>query len=191
MNYLLSILIPTLPGRKAHFNNLKENLTAQLIELGMRSAVEIIEDSRIQPITTGEKRNYLLQSATGKYVWFIDDDDDIEPGAIAKVLAAALKQPDVIAINGYMTTDGAQRVDWEIRLGHPYKAIQKDGHEYYLRHPNHITPMRRDLAIQVQFPHKNQREDYEWAVAMLNTGLLKTQEIIDEPVYHYKYITNK
>jgi len=161
------------------------------MELGVRQSVEIIEDSRAQPITTGQKRNHLLRCANGKYTWFIDDDDEIVEGALELVLAALLKNPDVVSFNGYMTTDGTHRVDWEIRLGHPYKAVQKDGKEYYLRHPNHISPIRRELALQVKFPHQNQREDYEWAMGMLNSGLLKTQEIIDTPVYHYKFRTNK
>ncbi len=188
---ILSILIPTLPNRRESFNSLKANIQAQLKNLGLLESVEIIEDSRPQPVTTGEKRNSLLHTASGMYIWFIDDDDEILPDAFASILQAMLKGPDVIGINGYMTTNGTNRVDWEIRLGHPYKAVQKDGKEYYLRHPNHITPMRREHAIQVQFPNKNQREDYEWAVAMLNTGLLKTQEIIDTPIYHYKFCTGK
>lgn len=153
------------------------------------SVVEIVLDRRPRPVTTGEKRNDLLLAAVGEYTWFVDDDDTIAPDAISRILAAIETKPDVVAINGYMTTDGTQRVDWEIRLGHEYKAVEKNGKQYYLRFPNHITPMRREHALQVRFPHKTVFEDFEWASALKNLGLLKTQVIIDQPIYHYKFRT--
>lgn len=189
MEYFLSILIPTIPGRRAMLDTLIDSIHKQMSEYGL-SNVEIHVDNR-EGITTGAKRNWLLTRATGKYIWFVDDDDEISSEALPLLSQAISKDPDVIGINGWMTTNGAERVDWEIRLGHPYKAVKKDGKEYYLRHPNHITPMRRTIAAQIVFPDKYQREDYEWAVALKESGLLKTQEIVDVPLYHYKFLTNK
>lgn len=188
---LLSILIPTLPSRRESCAALKQNIRDQLNAMGLRESVEILEDSRQLPITTGEKRNNLLSLARGLYVWQVDDDDELLPDAFARLIPAMLAGADVIGINGYMTTDGTNRVDWEIRIGHPYSCIQKNGKDYYLRHPNHITPMRRELAAQVRFEHITQQEDYRWAMALKEAGLLKTQEIVDYPIYHYKYRTTK
>jgi glycosyltransferase involved in cell wall biosynthesis len=187
---ILSILIPTLLEREHFLNEMLANLYIQIKEFG-NDKVEILLDARGKNITTGQKRNDLLGKAKGEYVWFVDDDDYIFPYAIEEIIKATKKNPDVIGINGMMTTDGKSQVDWEIRIGHPYKAVKKDGKEYYLRHPNHITPMKREHAIRVKFPAKTVFEDYEWAKALNDAGYLKTQEIIDKPVYHYRCRTKK
>lgn len=185
----LSILIPTLPDRVHFLNELTCNLNIQISKCD--EEVEIITDWRGRGITTGEKRNALLARSTGQYVWFVDDDDEILPDALKNILNASKKYPDVIGINGFMTTDGKDRVDWEIRLGHPYGVTIKDGKDYYLRHPNHITPMKRIYASSIKFPHITMSEDYQWAIALKESGLLKTQEIIEEPIYHYRFRTIK
>lgn len=188
---ILSILIPTLPERKVFLDDLLNTIERQidLIEGEGFIKVQILTDIRGREVTTGTKRNDLLTRATGKYVWFVDDDDSIYPYAIEDVLKAASKNPDVIGINGIMTTDGKNQIDWEIRLGHPYCATKKNGKDYYLRFPNHITPMKREHAIKIRFPDKTIFEDYEWAKALNDAGHLKTQEIIDKPIYHYKFST--
>lgn len=188
---ILSILIPTLADRAHFLNELKENIERQSSSSGKKHLVEVLTDDRDRSVTTGEKRNSLLSRASGEYTWFIDDDDYIHEGAIQKVLDATEKNPDVIGINGSMTTDGKNSVGWEIRLGHPYKAIQRDGKEFYLRFPNHITPMKRIHALTVSFPHKTIFEDYEWAKKLNDSGVLKTQEVIDEQIYLYKVRTKK
>jgi glycosyltransferase involved in cell wall biosynthesis len=188
---ILSILIPTLTERKHFLDGLLKNISSQLYICDAWDKVEVLTDERPRNFSTGRKRNDLLRKANGKYVWFVDDDDVIYDYAIEEILQAVTKNPDVIGINGIMTTDGKNQVDWEIRLGHPYKAIQKDGKEYYLRFPNHITPMKREHAIMVKFPDKTVFEDYEWAETLMKAGYLKTQEIIDKPVYHYRCRTKK
>lgn len=188
---ILSILIPTLLERENFLNEMMSNLWKQIQEANAVDKVEILTDARGVGFSTGIKRNDLLKKSTGKYVWFVDDDDYIFPYAIADILKAAENNPDVIGINGIMTTDGRSQVDWEIRLGHPYKAVKRNGLEYYLRFPNHITPMKREHAIRVKFPDKKVFEDYEWAHALNEAGYLKTQIVIDKPIYHYRCRTRK
>jgi glycosyltransferase involved in cell wall biosynthesis len=183
----LSILIPTIPGREPFLEELQENIYNQKFLLQAQGVhVELLLDVRDVGTTTGEKRNDLLKRASGKYVWEIDEDDWIHGNALQLLYEASKTDPDVIGINGWMTTDGENRVDWEIRLGHEYKAIQRDGKEFYVRFPNHITPMKREHAIAVKFPHKTKGEDYEWALQIRDLGLLKTQAIVKEPIYHYR-----
>jgi hypothetical protein len=43
----------------------------------------------------------------------------------------------------------------------------------------------------VKFQHISQMEDYRWAKELNDRGLLKTQVVIEEPIYHYKYLTRK
>lgn len=178
----LSILIPTLPERQ-HFLN---ELLQELIKQG-NSDIEVITDARGREVTTGEKRNALLKNAVGKYVWQIDDDDMILPGAIAAVMEGISKDVDVLAINGTMTTDGRNPEKWFIALGNPYE--KRNG--IYYRFPNHITPMKREIAAQVKFQHITIQEDYRWACDLRDSGLLKTEFVVTQPVYHYRFRTKK
>lgn len=188
---ILSILIPTLPERKKFLDEMLTNISEQLYRIGAWDKVEVLTDDRDRSFTTGFKRNELLRTATGKYVWFVDDDDYIYPYAIEDILKAVEGNPDVVGINGIMTTDGANQIDWEIRIGHEYKAVKRNGKEYYLRFPNHITPMKREHAVRVKFPNKVVFEDYEWAEQLNRAGYLKTQEVIEKPLYHYRCRTKK
>lgn len=187
---LLSILIPTLPDRIEFFRELRDFIITTTPAEYLEN-IEIVSDNRGRHITTGEKRNDLLNKAKGKYIWPLDDDDALYPYSIAKVYEACLKDPDVVGINGIMTTDGKNEQGWEIRLGHPYKAEIRNGKEYYLRFPNHITPMKTELAKKIKFPHLTVFEDFKWAEQLNNSGILKTQVIIEDPVYHYRVRSKK
>ncbi len=192
---LLNILIPTLPERKERFEQLIDNLQNQIADCNSQHEISIISDCspRVEHggITTGEKRNKLLERATAEYVWQVDCDDIILPGAIKRVVNACRTGCDVVGINGFMTTDGNSKVGWEIRLNNPYIATERNGVVIYERWPNHITPMKRKHAIKIKFQHINIGEDYKWSVELKEANLLQTQEIINEPVYHYDYRTIK
>ena len=186
----LSILIPTIPERKSTFTSLLKVIHSHIDFCNAWQEVEILHDaSQRGSITTGEKRNHLLSRARGEYIWFIDDDDMILEGAISEILKATETDCDVMAINGIMTTDGKDEKQWYIALGNPYEAKWVDGKEIYLRYPNHITPMKREIASQIKFADKNNFEDYSFAVSLKDSGLLKTETTIDTPVYYYKYST--
>lgn len=192
---LLSILIPTLPDRVHFFNELKSYIISTCPK-EYKSRIEVLDDPRPRSgepggVTTGEKRNDLDARAIGKYIWRLDDDDMLYPYSMERVLRACETGVDVIGINGIMTTDGVNEQGWEIRLGHPFQAIIRDGKEYYLRFPNHITPMLREHAVKIKFPNKTIFEDYHYACALRDAGLLKTQTIIEEPVYHYRVRSKK
>ncbi len=190
---ILSILIPTLPEEKHFLKELIININSQIVEHIPQGwlKVEILTDNRGREVSTGEKRNDLIQKARGIYTWFVDCDDFIFDYAIKDILDAAKHSPDVICFDGFMTTDGEQRVDFELRLGHPYKAIIKDGKEYYLRFPNHIVPMKRELIKNVLFEHVTIGEDYKWAKKINDLGLLETQAVINKKIYHYRYRSKK
>lgn len=179
----LSILIPTLPERYPMLSVLLEHLGKQAEQYS--GQVEILIDDRGREITTGQKRNELLQKAQGYYSVFVDDDDWIPDYYVEEILKAITTLPDVLAINGYMTTNGTNRVNWKIYLGADY--IARDG--IYHRFPNHITPMKTSAAKQVLFPKVSYGEDYAWACALRDSGVLKTQVVIEKEMYHYKFVT--
>ncbi|WP_051393331.1 glycosyltransferase family 2 protein [Glycomyces arizonensis] len=64
-------------------------------------------DRRIRVVSTpgnagsGPARNFGLRHATGDYVWFVDADDELKPGAVDRVIAAVADsedQPDVVLV---------------------------------------------------------------------------------------------
>lgn len=184
---ILSILIPTLPERSGFLKRLENVLLPQLVE-----GIEIVKDDRPRGITTGEKRNDLINKANGKYVCFIDDDDLISAYYLNEVIKALQESPDVVTFEGWMTTNGGNRVDWVIKLGENYEARKDaDGITRYYRWPNHLCPMLKTVAQSVKFPAKHQGEDYDWCKTIRDRGLLKKSVHIPLKMYHYDFKTHK
>lgn len=184
-NSLLSILIPTLDSRISFRQALLEQLATQAIE----KPVEILLDNSNS--TIGEKRNNLLQAASGKYVAFIDDDDVIADDYISLIvggLEADTDLYDCCSLDGIITTNGKypKRFTHSIQYNSYY---EKDGILY--RPPNHLNTIRASIAKQFKFPEINFGEDTDWAMQICKSGLLKKEYYVDHTLYYYKYITNK
>lgn len=188
----LSILIPTTHQRAHLLAVLRTELEYQIKLNNADGDVEILtEVDNPGESPTGTKRNKLLHAATGEYVCHIDDDDEISFDYIKEVLEAIAQSPDVVGFKGWMTTDGANRVDWRISKDLPYCAAIENGVEVYLRFPNHLSPILRKIAIQVGFPDLVMGEDYWYAETLHNLGLIKTEVYIDKFLYHYKFASQK
>lgn len=179
----LDILIPTLPDRTQYLTK----LLTQIEKQKNGHEVNILTDDRGKEIPTGTKRNDLLQRATSEYVWQIDDDDELFDGAISNVCNAFETKPDCLAINGLYQLDNHAPKRWFIAISNPYREIKG----VYYRFPNHITPMKRELAVQVKFEDIWFQEDYKWACALKEKGLLKTEVVVRNPVYFYRYRSKK
>jgi len=188
---ILSILICSLEERQAQLATLLESIHSQIEVLQAKNEVEIISVIDNRQATTGAKRNMLLALADGKYSVFVDDDDELHGDYVTEILEAAKQDADCITFNGFMTTNGVNKMPFDIALNNPYKLEVINRIPTYLRFPNHITPIKHDIAIQVQFEDKTFGEDYSWANEIRNRGLLKTEAKINKELYHYKFITNK
>lgn len=180
---ILSILIPTLPDSKHYLTRILSLLTPQLD--GYAGLIELVIDDRGREIPTGAKRNDMIQKATGKYVIQVDCDDLIMPTYIQDIFNATNDGSDCITFRGYMTTNGASRVNFVIRLGEGYE--ERNG--MYYRWPNHLCGIKREIAAAVKFPAIHQGEDYIWSKKIKDLGLLKTETFIDKELYHYDFRT--
>lgn len=185
---LLSILIPTLYTREILFKGLINKLQFQIDTFDLVGEVEILTVIDNRENTTGFKRNMLLESAKGKFVVFVDDDDDVSEKYL-KLICDIIKQNqniDCIGING-IYTEKSKQFPFETSLKHNWEFV--DG--WFLRTINHISPVKREHAIKVKFPNKTIQEDYDWTMELKSLNLLKKEVVIKEPVYFYNFVKQK
>ena len=190
----LSILIPSLSSRELMFNRLLEEISQQIKRNGLEKSVQTISLIDDGAMSIGEKRNRLMGMATNDYTVFIDDDDWIHKDYVGLVFRAIQSKPDVVGICG------------EISMGTPSRAIRSrkfyhvvsnktyhNSQRGYERPPNHINPMKRNLALSCPFPDKSFGEDTDWAMELLRSGVWNraNQVYIPECIYFYRYNPNK
>lgn len=181
----LSVLICTIEERDAPFKVLKAEL--EKLRNG-NPEIEIKFECDNRQMTIGAKRNLLLSKAKGDYVCFVDDDDWIDEEYFIKILHALKSEPDCVQMIGVIATDGFNYERFEHSIAHN-KYFSQGG--IYYRYPNHLNPIRRDIAIQFRFPEKNFGEDTDWATQIRDSGLLQREEPIDKVIYHYRYSSRK
>lgn len=181
MALTLSILIATMPERQKSFDELMLSLTCP----EFNNHLEILVDSS-KAYNIGTKRNKLLRQAKGDYIVFIDDDDEVSKNYIQLILEACKLNPDCIGISGIITTNGANERQWHISKD--YERWYELDRVYY-RTPNHISPVKRELALKAGFPEIQFGEDAEYSRRLL--PLLKTEVKIPGNLYHYKYVIKK
>jgi glycosyltransferase involved in cell wall biosynthesis len=184
----LSILIPSIFERSDSFNSLVNNLKAQISSCGFDNSVSVISliDKR-GDMSVGHKRNSLIEMAKSEYIVFVDDDDIPSNDYVLELMTAIKLNPDVIPINGFMTTNGINPVYWEMGLGLPYDSTQVNGKTIYRRFPNHIACMKRELILPYKFKDISFGEDYEWAKRLNDDKVFKTEFRITQPLYHYVF----
>lgn len=184
MNNTLSILIPSLTNRKKFLNQILISLEAQLID-GVEVCINIDNGQK----SVGQKRNELLKAANGKYVAFIDDDDYISDDYVSLVLNAVKDGCDVVGMHLLMTRKEMQETEertyHSLKYKHWYDEPDPDrkGKRRYFRNPNHLNPVKRELALAVGFPELDHGEDHDYSKRLL--PLLKTEVYIEQPIYYY------
>lgn len=175
-NLLFSILICTINERKHLLSTLLQELNKQKAD-----DVEILVNIDNGQKSIGRKRNELLLQARGKYISFIDDDDKVSEDYIQLILEAAKLNPDCVGIEGLITfslKNITRKFVHSIRYD---KWFTKDN--IYCRCPNHLSPVKRELALKVMFPEKNFGEDKEYSLKLF--PLLRSEVYILSPIYYY------
>src|SRR5690606_24736050 len=111
-------------------------------------------------------------------------DDKISSDYIRKILTAVSESPDCIGISGVITTNRKKKKQWHISKEYG-RWYEKSG--VYYRTPNHISPVKRELALKAMFPQINYGEDAEYSKRLL--PFLKTEVKVKGNIYHYDYRT--
>lgn len=175
---MLSILICSLESRSLLLVKLLNHLENQRTD-----EVNILTAVDNKQVTTGAKRNNLVQSASGKYIVFIDDDDWVPDYYVREMLRGCSSDSDCLAINGIITTDGRNEIKWRISKDYDNETINEGGRPVYLRRTNHITAVKREFALLAPFPDKSNAEDKGYSDEVVKH--LKTEFVLDLPMYHY------
>lgn len=198
----LSILICHLTERAKQLEKLLGVLRPQRTS---SEEVEILIREDDGNETVGLKRNELLSFAIGDYVCFVDDDDMVPDYFVGEILKAIDKSgtsppkpvaqspfehvepaimtasPDVIGLKGHYTVgDGPPQTFIHSIRYKEWKTV--DG--IHQRCPNHLNPVKRELALKAGFTEKDHGEDHDYSMALL--PLLKTEVFVDKVMYFYR-----
>lgn len=181
----LSILIPTMHKRAHFLKRLMRVLSPQCNAHPGRVELLTSTDNGEAPI--GVKRNTLMAEAKGRYLAFVDDDDLVSTDYVSKILTAIQSTHDVCGIEGVMTWDGTnpERFVCSMRNG----PVWRKENGVYLRPPNHLCPVKRELALKSTFPPLDFAEDKAYTDGLFPH--LRTQEMIFGAVYFYQYRRRK
>ncbi len=173
----LSILICSIECRKASLDLLLKMLRKQ-----KTNQVEILVEKDKGRMVIGVKRNILLRRACGDYICFVDDDDTVSEDYISRILGALETNPDCCGIEGIIT----RRKSTNLFIHSiKYKTWFERGGVYY-RCPNHLNPVKRELAYQAGFPNSSLGEDRVYSQRLL--PLLKKEVYLKGPIYFYSTV---
>ena len=148
--------------------------------------VEIIVNVDDRQKSVGQKRNEILEQAKGKFVCFIDDDDNIDEDYINIIMKIIRENPelDCIGFSGMYYINGNPAMIF--KHANEYGGHYKDDEGIQYRPINHLNPTRTEIARKIRFPEKNFGEDSDYCDRLLESGLLKNEIIIhDKIMYHY------
>ncbi len=187
---ILSICICTISARLDMYNSLSKKIMNQIHETTKKYSYVVadLHTHGSNDLDIGTKRNNLLNDVNGHFIVFIDDDDDVSDDYLELIIDAIISNENVdcVGIKGKITFDSSYEKKWEISkdFGSWYEA---DG--CYFRTPNHISPVRSDIAKKVGFPNISNGEDYAYSMGIL--PYLHNEIKIDKEIYHYQFVSKK
>lgn len=175
---LLSILVPTVPGREIKLARLLSELEPQVQR---RGDVELLVLRDTRRLTIGEKRNKMVAIADGEYVVFADDDDAVSPDYVAAICKSLRdERPDVLCFQVRVVGHGRPR---------PCRYHPELQHENlpdeYRRKPNHLMAWRHEIVAAHPFQPIRRGEDTEWAERVAVHA--RRVAVIDRVLYTYQY----
>ncbi len=183
----LVILTPTVDGREDFLARMMSAVQGQIVAAKANAVMMTNKDKHhnLGGKTTGLKRNELMYAAAGigaKYIAFMDDDDLPGERYIQAMMEGVEKDVDCCSLKG--------QIYWSGKAGKPflhslqYKEWWEDD-KFYYRCPNHLNCIKLDLVKGIQFPDQVFGEDGQWSMAIKDAGVLKTEHVIEDVIYHY------
>jgi glycosyltransferase involved in cell wall biosynthesis len=179
---MLSVLIPTISQRSEEANALFNRLELQAAPYPVE--ILMLRDNKRSGI--GEARNKLLRASSGKFITFIDDDDDFSDDYFKTVLPMLSEQADVISYNQRADVDGAVG---EVRCSLKHDNMPFMEGRITLRKPWFWCAWNRELALSHAVPKVNEREDVLWLRHLWAEA--ETEINIPKILHHYNFRSDK
>jgi glycosyltransferase involved in cell wall biosynthesis len=183
---LLSVLILSIPSRLEKcliptYNRLLE-------QIGNETCVEVLTLVDNKSMSIGEKRQALIQSARGKWVAFLDDDDAVSEDYISTLIETLGNNPaDVITFEQHCTVNGKEfKVDF--RMGNPHEGLKHnpDGSLGDIkRPPYHMCVWAAKIAKNIPFRAVSYGEDIDWCSRMY--PFVTSETHLDKVLHYYQY----
>lgn len=179
--YDWSVLIPTIPGREEKLRTLIGSIREKMSRICPDLRLEFCLSFDNRETSVGLKRQHLLNQAKGRYLSFIDDDDDITDAYIEDLQACFRGGYHVMRLRGNI-----EPYTFTHSLENTLTTPMARG-EVFLRPPNHLNPMMSDVAKFIHFRDAIRGEDLDWTIRLSKTGFLTTEYKTDDSRIHYIY----
>lgn len=183
---ILSVLMATTPDRDYLFYPLYDKINSQVHYIHNKHStlgkVEILVDSTKRflegGLSIGKKRESLVKRATGKYLAFLDSDEDIAPNYVETLVRLCQTNADVCTFRNLTKTDNYWTVV-DMSLNNPENE-EATPDRIVKRRPWHICPVKSEYAKLYEFEDINYGEDFSWMEKVLTHCQIeaKTNQIL-------------
>lgn len=128
---------------------------------------------------SGTKRQRLLDRASGTYVAFVDDDDEVTPSYV-RDLVERCHDVDVVTFRLDFYSEERRKESW--RLG-----LHRDDRRRGLMAANHLCAWRADLARRVSWSPIGYADDQAWYGPLHASGLVRWEAHVPRVLYRYLF----
>jgi len=179
--YDWSILIPTITGREATLQRLLASINEKKLRICPGLCIEICLSFDNRDMSVGNKRQQLMKDARGKYMSFIDDDDDVTDAYFEDAKACIEGKYEVCRLRG-------QIKDFTFTHSIEYNETSMLAvGDVFTRPPNHLNVMLTDAAKFVPFNDLKSGEDFDWAIRLSKLRFFTKEYRSDYDRIHYIY----
>jgi len=172
-------LIPTIPGREERLQTLIKRIRHMCSVHEIKVEICLNFDNREKSV--GLKRQTLLQSAQGKYMSFVDDDDELTDFYFEDLKATIEGAYECMRLRGSITP-----YTFTHSIANVITGFMARGEEF-LRPPNHLNPMMTEIAKFIPFKDATRGEDLDWTLTLARHGFLKNEYMPSHDRIHYVY----
>jgi glycosyltransferase involved in cell wall biosynthesis len=179
----LSILVCQTPRRiKTYAADLINKLEKQIGDKPVHY-IGLLDNKKM---TVGEKRNELIKMATGRYLTFIDDDDDISDDYINSIFSVIDQDYDCICFDCITTINDDPNQQTYSRYSKDFE-YKTEGSNWYGK-PAHTMIWRSEIAKRHLYDAMNYGEDIAWVVRACQD--IKTEVQLGKVLYYYNFRSN-